>query len=79
MMRRHIDIAAAMRRIAERRIEQAIAEGKFDRLAGMGKPLDVEAVAAPGGVAGNWWALRMVRENEGRGATVGNTCEGHGS
>jgi len=79
MSRRYVDITSAMRRIAERRIEQAMTEGKFDRLAGMGKPLDVEAMAPLGGAAANWWGLRLLRESDGRPATVGNTREQHGS
>jgi len=40
MSLKHVDIESAMRRLAERRIETAMEEGKFDNLAGKGKPLD---------------------------------------
>jgi hypothetical protein len=60
---RHIDITSAMRRLAERRIEQAIAEGKFDHLAGAGKPLDLEPMPAQEDARLKWWALRLLRQN----------------
>lgn len=62
-MARNVDITAAIRIVAERRIEQAMKEGKFDNLPGKGKPLDLD----PGPVEENarllWWALRLLRQN----------------
>ena len=36
---KHVDMGAALRRVAERRIEEAMEEGKFDNLPGKGKPI----------------------------------------
>jgi hypothetical protein len=37
---KHVDIEGGLRRLAERHIEDAMKEGKFDNLPGAGKPLD---------------------------------------
>lgn len=37
-----MDVLSALAYVAERKIEEAIAEGQFDNLPGMGKPLDCE-------------------------------------
>ena len=42
MSLKHVDLESALRRLAEKRIEDAMREGKFDNLAGAGKPLDLE-------------------------------------
>jgi len=42
MSLKHVDFRAAMRRVADRRIEEAMAEGKFDNLPGKGKDIDLE-------------------------------------
>jgi hypothetical protein len=52
-----------MRRLAERRIEQAMVEGKFDHLPGAGKPLDLEPMPAQEDARLKWWALRLLRQN----------------
>ena len=43
---KHIDIDNALRRVAERRIEEAMREGKFDNLPGMGRPVNLEGYFA---------------------------------
>ncbi|HEY7115481.1 MAG TPA: DUF1992 domain-containing protein [Tepidisphaeraceae bacterium] len=60
----HIDIGAALRRLAERRIEDAMQEGKFDNLAGAGKPLELEPIPAEENARLTWWALRILRNND---------------
>jgi hypothetical protein len=60
----HIDIEAAIRRLAERRIEEAMREGKFDNLPGAGKPIELEDMPADEGARMVWWALRLLRHND---------------
>src|SRR3954471_15667149 len=60
----HIDMTSALRRLAERRIEEAMNEGKFDNLAGMGKPLDLEPLPADENARMMWWALRIFKNND---------------
>ncbi len=57
------DIEAAMRRIADRRIEQAMEEGKFDNLEGMGKPLKLEPIPADEDAKAMYWAVKLCRQN----------------
>ncbi|MGA2230352.1 MAG: DnaJ family domain-containing protein [Tepidisphaeraceae bacterium] len=42
MSLKHVDFRVAMRRIADRRIEEAMAAGKFDNLPGKGKDIDLD-------------------------------------
>jgi ribosomal protein L40E len=58
---KHVDMESAMRRLAERRIEEAMREGKFDNLAGKGKPLDLEPMPADENARLMWWALRIMK------------------
>jgi hypothetical protein len=60
----NMDIEGGLRRIADRRIEEAMAEGKFDNLPGMGKPLDLEPMPADENARLMWWALRIMRQND---------------
>ncbi|HEY1628338.1 MAG TPA: DUF1992 domain-containing protein [Tepidisphaeraceae bacterium] len=64
MSLKHIDIESAMRRLADRRIEEAMQAGKFDNLAGMGKPLDLEPMPAEENARLMWWSLRILRNND---------------
>src|SRR4051794_30986088 len=59
----HVDIEAALRRLADKRIEDAMKEGKFDNLAGAGKPLNLEPMPAEENARLMWWALRILRNN----------------
>ena len=61
---KNVDIESALRRIADRRIEEAMAEGKFDRIEGMGKPMDLEAMPAEEDQRMLWWALRLLKQND---------------
>ena len=61
---KHVDIEAGMRRIAERRIEEAMAAGKFDRIEGQGQPLNLEPMPAEEKQRMMWWALRILRKND---------------
>ena len=62
MSLRNIDIASAMRRIADRLIEDAMKEGKFDNLAGAGKPLELEPIPAEENARATWWAVRLLKK-----------------
>jgi hypothetical protein len=59
----HIDIEHALRRVADRRIEEAMREGKFDNLAGKGKPLDLEPMPAEENARLAWWAIKLLKQN----------------
>jgi len=59
----HIDMEAAFRRLADKRIEDAMKEGKFDNLPGAGKPLDLEPIPAEENARLTWWALRILKNN----------------
>jgi hypothetical protein len=61
MSLKHVDIESALRRLADRRIEEAMREGKFDNLAGKGKPLNLEPMPADENARLMWWALRLMR------------------
>ena len=60
----HVDISSVLRRLAEKRIEDAMKEGKFDNLPGAGKPLELEPMPADENARLTWWALRILRKNE---------------
>ena len=64
MSLKDVDIGAVLRRMADRRIEEAIEAGKFDNLEGMGKPLDLEPLPADEGARAMYWALRIMKNAE---------------
>src|SRR6476661_198318 len=64
MSLKNLDIGAALHRLADRKIEQAMREGKFDNLEGMGKPLDLEPMPAEENARMRWWALRLLKQND---------------
>jgi hypothetical protein len=64
MSLKNMDIGSVMRRMAERQIEQAIAQGKFDRIEGMGQDIELEPMPADENARLNWWALRILRQND---------------
>ena len=53
-----------MHRLADRKIEAAMQEGKFDNLEGAGKPLDLEPMPADENARMLWWAIRLLRKND---------------
>jgi hypothetical protein len=59
-----VDIAAALTRLAERRIEEAINAGKFDNLPGMGEPIEIDEAPADEKARELWWALRLLKQND---------------
>jgi len=63
MSLRHIDLASAMRRLADKRIEDAMKEGKFDNLPGSGKPIELEPIPASEDARMMWWTLRILKNN----------------
>lgn len=63
MSLKDIDLASALRRLADKRIEDAMKEGKFDNLAGMGQPLVLEPMPADENARMTWWAIRILRQN----------------
>src|SRR5438552_8070598 len=64
MRLQHIDFGSAMVRLADKRIEDAMKEGKFDNLPGAGKPLDLEPMPADENARLMWWTLRIMRRND---------------
>jgi hypothetical protein len=63
MSLKHVDIQNAIRRLADKRIEDAMKEGKFDNLAGAGQPLDLEPIPAEENARMVWWAVRLLRRS----------------
>jgi hypothetical protein len=61
---KHVDMESALRRIADRRIEEAMREGKFDNLEGAGKPLNLEPMPAEENARMTWWMLRILHKND---------------
>ena len=57
------DINSSLQRLAERRIEEAMRQGKFDNLPGMGQPCDLEPMPADENARMVWWALRMMKRS----------------
>jgi hypothetical protein len=64
MSLKHVDFEHALRRLAERRIEDAMREGKFDNLPGMGKPLELDPMPAEENARLTWWCLRILKNND---------------
>jgi hypothetical protein len=64
MRLQHVDIESALRRLADKRIEDAMKEGKFDNLAGAGQPLELEPMPAEENARLTWWALRILKNND---------------
>jgi hypothetical protein len=64
MSLKHVDIESALRRLADRRIEDAMREGKFDNLRGKGKPLDLDPMPAEENTRLMWWAIRLMKNND---------------
>jgi hypothetical protein len=64
MSLKDVDIGSVLRRLAERRIEDAMKEGKFDNLPGAGQPLELEPAPAEENARLMWWALRILRNND---------------
>jgi hypothetical protein len=64
MSLKDIDIDAAMRRLADKRIEEAMRDGKFDNLRGRGEPIDLEDAPAEENARLMWWALRILKNND---------------
>jgi len=64
MSLKHIDIESAMRRLADRRIEEAMREGKFDNLRGMGEPLELDPAPAEENARMTWWCLRILKNGD---------------
>ena len=61
---KHVDLDHVLRRLADKRIEDAMKEGKFDNLRGAGKPLELEPMPADENARLTWWALRILRQND---------------
>jgi Domain of unknown function (DUF1992) len=59
-----VDIESALRRLADRKIEEAMRAGKFDNLPGAGKPLDLEPMPADENARLMWWSLRLLKQND---------------
>ena len=64
MALKDVDLEAGLRRLAERRIEEAMRDGKFDNLPGAGKPLELEPMPAEENARLQWWVLRILKNND---------------
>src|SRR5882757_9753904 len=64
MSLKHIDFDSAFRRLADKRIEDAMKDGKFDNLPGKGLPLHLEPLPADENTRMLWWALKIMRQND---------------
>jgi len=64
MLLKHIDVESALRRIADKRIEEAMREGKFDNLPGAGQPLNLDPMPAEENARMTWWMLRILHKND---------------
>jgi hypothetical protein len=64
MSLKDVDFDSVFRRLAERRIEDAMKEGKFDNLPGAGAPLELEPMPADENARMMWWALKILRQND---------------
>jgi len=61
---KHLDVENALRRVADRKIEEAMREGKFDNLPGAGKPLELDPVPTDERARLLWWALKLLKQND---------------
>jgi len=59
-----LDMTVVLRNLADRRIEEAMKEGKFDNLPGMGQPLELEDMPADEDARLAWWCIRILRNND---------------
>ena len=64
MSLKHMDVEAVLRRLAEKRVEDAMEEGKFDNLPGTGEPIDIDEAPTDEKARMMWWALRIMRQND---------------
>lgn len=64
MSLQQVNLDAVLRRLAERHIEEAMKEGKFNHLRGEGRPLNLEPMPADENVRMTWWILRILRHND---------------
>lgn len=64
MSLKNVDIESVMRRLADKRVEDAMAEGKFDNLPGRGEPIEIDEAPADENARALWWALRIMRQND---------------
>jgi hypothetical protein len=58
---RNFDIDSVLQKLAERRIEEAMRQGKFDNLPGRGQPCDLEPMPVDENARMIWWALRLMK------------------
>lgn len=64
MSLKNVDFDNVFRRLADKRIEDAMKEGKFDNLRGKGEPIDLEPLPADENARMMWWALKIMRQND---------------
>lgn len=64
MSLKNVDFDAVFRRLADRRVEDAMAEGKFDNLPGKGEPIEIDEAPADENARALWWALKIMRQND---------------
>jgi hypothetical protein len=59
-----MDIDFVLRRLADKRIEDAMSEGKFDNLPGRGEPVVIDEAPTDEKARAMWWALRIMKQND---------------
>lgn len=64
MSLKNVDFDSVFRRLADKRIEDAMKEGKFDNLRGKGEPINLEPLPADENARMMWWALKIMRQND---------------
>jgi len=61
---KHVDVESLLRRLADKRVEEAMEQGKFDNLPGRGEPIEIDEAPADEKARMMWWALRIMRQND---------------
>lgn len=64
MSLKDLDFDSVFRRLADKRIEDAMAEGKFDNLPGRGEPIEIDEAPTDENARALWWALKIMRQND---------------
>jgi NADH pyrophosphatase NudC (nudix superfamily) len=61
---KNLDIDNALSRIADRKIEQAMREGKFDNLPGAGRPLNLAPLPTDERARMAYWVAKLLKQGD---------------